>query len=106
MCRYLVFLAIRIYWLLIPSRWRRTCIFRQSCSQYVYHMTAQHGLLAGWRAFVQRWRTCRPHYHLERHDGNICIRLADGSLANAQELSDSVLSQYSFWFYPPEAKEE
>ncbi len=57
--KYLLLLAIRIYWSLIPETNRRKCIFRKSCSNHVYDQTRNSGLKAGIEAFRFRYQNCR-----------------------------------------------
>ena len=56
--KYLLLLAIRIYWL-IPKSSRRRCIFKCNCSRYVYNITRKKGLVAGIKALSKRFRQCR-----------------------------------------------
>lgn len=55
-------LAIRLYWL-VPARKRKQCLFKESCSRYVYRITRNHGFVKGFKALLMRWRQCRPGYH-------------------------------------------
>ena len=47
--KYLLLLAIRIYWKL-PTRLHQRCIFRETCSHYVYRIASTQGLWAGIQA--------------------------------------------------------
>ncbi|HVW96607.1 MAG TPA: membrane protein insertion efficiency factor YidD [Mucilaginibacter sp.] len=71
---------IRIYWLL-PSGWRRGCVFKESCSRYVYRITTEQGFGAGMRALQKRYRCCRPGYsHYQTDDGREWVILKDQSV--------------------------
>ncbi len=59
--KYLLILLIRLYWL-IPKRWRRKCIFKESCSLHVYSTTKEQGFIKGLKALKIRFRQCRPNY--------------------------------------------
>ena len=70
---------IHLYWL-IPKHHRRSCIFKQTCSQYVYHELAHNGFVAGIRAFKKRFYQCRPNYAIIKLDGQDFVVLNDDSL--------------------------
>ncbi len=60
----LLLLLIKTYWLLIPPAKRRKCIFRTSCSKYVYEETVNNGYRAGLKAFKYRFQNCRSEASL------------------------------------------
>ena len=88
----MLILAIRIYWAVWPARWRRTCLFRESCSRYVYRVATEEGLAGGLRALRERYRACRPGYGIVRRYGESWLVLADGSTLSASEASPGALS--------------
>lgn len=59
--KYLVLFLIRLYWF-IPKRFRRTCLFKQTCSHHVFAVTKEKGIMSGLKAFRQRIKQCRPGY--------------------------------------------
>jgi putative component of membrane protein insertase Oxa1/YidC/SpoIIIJ protein YidD len=61
--KYLILLTIRFYWLL-PKKERRKCIFRKSCSNYVFEATQERGLLEGLKAFYFRYKNCRGGFEI------------------------------------------
>ena len=85
-------LAIRTYWAVWPARWRRSCLYRESCSRYVYRMAREEGLVGGLRALRARYRTCRPGYGILSRYGETWLVLADGSILSASEASLAALS--------------
>jgi len=60
----LILIAIQLYWKLIPAQKRRRCIFRKSCSHYVFDITKQEGFLKGIKAFQFRYQNCRSGFEL------------------------------------------
>ena len=84
-------LAIRFYWAVWPARWRRSCLYRESCSRYVYRIAKEEGLVDGLRALRERSRTCRPGYGVVRHGGEAWLVLADGSVLSGGEASATAL---------------
>lgn len=91
MLGWFIILFVRLYWLLVPARFRRTCLFRESCSHHVLRRTVEGGGLAGLDAFWRRWRRCRPGAVLVETALGYTLRLADGSLADPGELSPGML---------------
>lgn len=92
--RLLLLLGIRLYWRLWPEQLRRSCLFRESCSRYVYRVTAHAGASAGFAALWERARRCRGGYRVETHAGHLVVRLVDGSILSEPEASPSLLLPY------------
>jgi len=84
-------MVIRAYWLVWPQRRRRRCIYRETCSKYVFRMTENFGLRAGLKALWQRYRSCRPGYEICTAGGSIHVKLVDGTLLPATEASESTI---------------
>jgi putative component of membrane protein insertase Oxa1/YidC/SpoIIIJ protein YidD len=57
--KYILMAAIQLYWLM-PKAARRKCIFKKTCSHYVYDAAKEKGIEAGLMALKQRYRQCRP----------------------------------------------
>ena len=55
---------IKAYWFIIPESKRNCCIFRESCSRYVYRKIIEDGFFYGLKAFRFRYQNCRPGYQL------------------------------------------
>lgn len=62
--KWLLLLAIRVYWQLSPKRETGRCLFRISCSRHVFRVTKKEGLLKGVAALRYRFRSCRGGYHI------------------------------------------
>jgi hypothetical protein len=91
--KWLLLLAIQLYWAVWPTRWRRGCLFRESCSRHVYRRTQRSGFLEGIRALRQRYRTCRPGYGVVTCYGESWLVLADGSFLGAAEAAPELSLQ-------------
>ncbi|MGO4708072.1 membrane protein insertion efficiency factor YidD [Chryseobacterium sp. 2TAF14] len=57
--KYFLILLIKAYWVTIPASRRRKCIFRKSCSKYVYEETISKGMISGLKALKFRFKNCR-----------------------------------------------
>lgn len=64
MSKYLLILPIKMYWFLIPKTKRRKCIFRQSCSRYVFDKTINEGFISGLKALEFRYHNCRGGFQI------------------------------------------
>lgn len=74
--KWLLLLGIRVYWL-IPARSRRSCLFKESCSRYVYRITLLHGYKSGINSLRLRRKQCCAGFAVVS-EGK--VRLADGSV--------------------------
>ena len=85
--KYLFLFLIRIYWL-IPKSKRTRCIFKETCSHYIYRVTKQYGFKKGILALKERKIKCKPgYYYLDQNN----VRLADESIALSSSLRENIL---------------
>ncbi|MBC8280490.1 MAG: membrane protein insertion efficiency factor YidD, partial [Chloroflexi bacterium] len=94
--RWALLSLIRVYWFLSPAFFaKRSCIFRLSCSNFVYQSTIQYGSVAGFRALVWRYRSCRPGYTVASDSrGDLKVRLVTGRVVPGSEIVESILDPY------------
>ena len=94
--KYLILLGIKLYWILIPKRKRKTCIFKESCSHYVYNVTKKHGSVKGVNSFFLRRKQCRKGYTFcFGENGGVIIQLVDGSKVNEDMVSEILHEEIS-----------
>jgi len=85
--KYILLIIIRLYWL-IPCTYRRKCIFKESCSHYVYKNTHKRGIIGGIKSLRQRVYTCRqPQGFIETKDGQQLVILADGNTIQREQTT-------------------
>lgn len=82
--------AIRLYWRFWPERWRRSCLFRESCSRHVYRMTTESGTIAGLAALRKRLRQCRPGFVASLDSGGLTLILANGDRISGHQISEEI----------------
>lgn len=85
--RYTLLFIIQLYWLLVPKNKRRQCIFKETCSNYVYRITRQQGLRAGIAALNDRKKKCRPGYYYINEN---IVRMADCCIVPAEILNEKI----------------
>lgn len=88
--KYLLLLAIRIYWKL-PTRLHQRCIFRETCSHYVYRIASTQGLWAGIQAIKLRFKLCRPGYVVYKSEGRYYLKTANGVIIEEEDIAPSEL---------------
>jgi putative component of membrane protein insertase Oxa1/YidC/SpoIIIJ protein YidD len=81
---------IYLYRILIKPFYKRTCIFRTSCSQEVLNEINRDGFIAGWKALKLRMNYCKPGYTLTKNPqtGKPRIVFKDGRFLEGSEISD------------------
>lgn len=93
--RWLLILLIRVYRKL-PDRFKRQCLFKETCSVFVLRAAKVHGFVAGCHALKHRYSLCRYPY-LVYYDYRICewqVVLADKTTKSGAEIADCVLESY------------
>jgi len=97
--KYFLLFAIQLYWKIIPEKNRRKCLFRESCSHYVYRRANDEGFLSGMRAFLDRIRQCRPGYTIYFDDisNRFELHLKNGQVIDNDQIADRLLAP----FYDP-----
>ena len=79
---------IRFYWKAFPVRFRKQCLFRETCSHYVYRRAQEQGFSGGLNALVLRFRQCRPgYYSFTLPGGETCLCLADKTILRQEEIA-------------------
>lgn len=72
--RISLMVIIKLYWFLIPKHKRRKCLFKESCSHFVYKTTKSKGLISGVKALNFRINNCNPNYTImELNDEKVLI---------------------------------
>jgi len=88
----IITLLIKSYWKLIPPSKRKRCLFKESCSNYVYRINKEFGFVMALKSFVIRYRTCREGYtfHInEKHEYS--LQLVDGTLISESEIAPDLI---------------
>ncbi len=91
--KHILLLIIQIYWKLIPLKNRGKCIYKISCSNYVFQETKSNGLIKGLKAFRYRYQNCRQGFGLFQNpiDGTKQIILPNGEILKENEIAERLL---------------
>lgn len=84
--------VIKLYWIIIPERKRRSCLFKETCSQYVYRHTTEYGFFRGICSLLLRMKKCRKGYQLYSGYNGFEMKLVDGSIIKEEEISPNILN--------------
>lgn len=83
--------VIRLYWFCIPENRRRSCLFRESCSIYVYRITGENGFFEGIQAMRERFKVCRAEYKLSSENGKPVLHLCNGVKIQEEDIAISLI---------------
>jgi putative component of membrane protein insertase Oxa1/YidC/SpoIIIJ protein YidD len=91
----IILFIIQIYWNIIPKSKRKKCIFKISCSNYVFEITKKQGYIAGLKAFRFRYRNCRGGFEIFNNPINHKIQLILPSkvIIDCDEIAERLLNQ-------------
>ena len=64
-----------MYWKILPPSKRRKCIFKKSCSNYVFETTQKEGFVKGLKAFQFRYKNCRGNFAIFQNPINNKIQM-------------------------------
>jgi putative component of membrane protein insertase Oxa1/YidC/SpoIIIJ protein YidD len=80
-----------------PARLRRRCLFRESCSHYVFRLARTQGLVAGMKALRYRIDVCNGRSVLFTNPvtGQFNLQLTDGELLTEEHINKELLKQYA-----------
>ncbi|WP_299897153.1 membrane protein insertion efficiency factor YidD [uncultured Aquimarina sp.] len=92
--KFLLLFAIKLYWFLIPKTKRRRCIFRKSCSNYVYEKTCEKGLISGLKVLRYRYLNCRSGFIIFDHPLNNekLMLLPNQKIIEEKEIAERLIS--------------
>lgn len=92
--KHFFLLMIKLYWLLIPKTKRKKCIFRKSCSHYVFEILEQQGFLSGLKAFRFRYNNCRSGFEIFKNPvtSEMQMLLPSNQIIDRDEIAERLLT--------------
>ena len=91
MIKHIFLWAIRIYWSRNPEKERRACLYKISCSQYVYRVTRIKGWLMGYIAYKKRLKSCKPGYKILLKNEKKIIVTNDDKIINTLSINPFII---------------
>ncbi len=96
----ILLLSIKSYWLLFPKNRRRKCLFKTSCSHYVYQQTQAKGFQVGLRALLFRIQNCNPQYQIIDCGDEKILLTKTNKIVKEMELSEFILKKINTYGIP------
>ena len=90
--KYLLLLVIKFYQTFIPKRFRGKCLFKESCSNYIFRTVKNEGTVKGLIAFRYRYHNCRPNYYLIKENGKLLMITAKHNVIEEEFLDDRLIN--------------
>ena len=66
-------------------------MFKESCSNYVYRILKEEGLIKGLIALKYRYRNCRPNYYLSENDGKVLLITVTNEVVEENCIDERIL---------------
>ena len=86
-------LLIRMYWYL-GNRQKNRCLFKVTCSRWVYQVTLEKGIISGMKCLFKRYKSCRSNYRITENSDNLeGIKASDGVFYQKDVLADWLVSE-------------
>lgn len=90
--KYFLLFLIQAYWKIIPPSKRKKCIFRESCSHYVWRITKEEGFISGIKAFSFRNQHCCPGYVIYKYQNHYELKTVKGYILKESDIDERLLS--------------
>ena len=86
-------LLIRFYWH-FGNRQKNRCLFKVTCSRWVYQVTLEKGIISGIKCLYKRYKSCRSNYRITNNsDNSEGIIASDGVFYQKDLLADWLVSE-------------
>ncbi len=83
--------SIEYYWNTRPENQRKICIYRITCSRYVYNEFENNGLIEGIRAYFYRMKSCNHGYKLSLKKDML---LTGMKIKTQQEINPLIVKEF------------
>ena len=92
--KFMIIWLIRSYQKHLPDKFKRHCLFQETCSQFSIREIEQNGIIKGCLATVARISKCRPGYTILARDTRLGVRLKNGEYLDGKHVSPALLMPY------------
>jgi uncharacterized protein len=92
----LFLILLKIYQIFIPKRFRHKCLFKESCSNYVFRLTKENGFSAGINALRYRIHNCNPKYFIIENKGRILLITAQYQVIEEGFISKQIIDEHCY----------
>lgn len=91
MMKNLFLILLKIYQLFVPKRFRRKCLFKESCSNYVFRITKENGFNTGIDALKFRIRNCNRNYSIVENKSSFLLITAQYEVIEEEFISEQII---------------
>ena len=92
--KYILIAFIQIYWLLVPERKRRSCIFSISCSKHVKETLIKKGTISGIKSLLFRLQNCKSGYVVKEEEGQIYLFTKKNVKVDSQKICPAIINHF------------
>ena len=85
---------ILFYQAFIPRKLRGVCLFKESCSNFVYRQTKNEGFYKGIKALIFRFNNCRPNYYLIEIENQILLITKENHVFEEKDIDERILRSH------------
>jgi putative component of membrane protein insertase Oxa1/YidC/SpoIIIJ protein YidD len=85
---------IEFYWKIIPEKNRKICIYRITCSRYIYNAFSNDGFISGFLAYFQRRRSCKNGYTIKYQNKMILIEDRNGLIIQEHDINPLIVKEF------------
>jgi putative component of membrane protein insertase Oxa1/YidC/SpoIIIJ protein YidD len=91
----IILFIIQLYWNIIPQSKRKKCIFKTSCSNYVFEITNKQGFISGLKAFRFRYKNCRGGFEVFNNpiSHKIQLILPSKMIIDSDEIAERLINE-------------
>lgn len=87
--------TIEYYWKNVSESNRRVCIYKISCSRFVYNEFHNFGFISGVKAYVYRLRNCNRNYIIYSTNGKVQILTKFGHILDEDQINPKICKEYN-----------
>jgi uncharacterized protein len=85
---------IRQYWKFIPEEKRQVCLYKESCSRYIYRIFQEQGFLRGLEAVKYRFKNCHKNYSFIFNNNTIYLETRNGDHIKRESINPEILNTF------------
>lgn len=93
--KWLILKSIEMYWVVIPDSFKGICLFKESCSRFVYRKLKNDGFIAGIQAFFYRFSVCRKPFTIVTlpNEKRLILNLCNGDHVDESSINPHLLEK-------------
>lgn len=86
---------IKLYQIFFSSKIGKVCLFKESCSKYVYRSTKEEGFIRGIKAFKYRFQNCNSKHQLIELESKKFLLTNKYELVGLERVNENILHDIS-----------